>query len=619
MDDFEEIEGAADPAAPNSSTGPRNGTERNTNEVASMPTGTLCALALAVLDVSVAADTDKIIKAARDKLTAIEAQHPLTFHPLVSSSYPLRAITNEATGLLVVTLPAGADSFTRQIVSESFIICNLSLQDMSAGATWPLSTPIIHGVIDLYTALGPQSTIAIDFGIPGKMAKGMAWLASDATEARLDTMLEKYKREQPPEGKVRKPLRYIKRIHSNVVGGPTVTRIEFRAGNSSRVYGQIYEESRACVFVMGLDESYVGEFNAPELIALKSALGAIRIEAPRALRTCNHQGFKVVAYHNATAAKSGKAIISELIKLTAKGDRNIIKGLDDGDEPLDLSFYRTEKALAAAMGVTASLPSARDNGGVTIEMLNATVDSMGNKLAGQFGEVAASQVAAAETTRDMAAAIKAAQEQQSAQMKAAAEAHVAAQAAAAADGIARDAAMMKQLTGLMTAVTKMIAGPRAPDGQGAASGGGVAIQELDAMLEDDSPPRKERDSPPKKKKGGKQATLAFGSSSADKWCALPKLASRRPTKRSSPAWRTTSAVGRAPPATRISKLPTAGSCQCATTSTRTLISVERAARARRAPLHSRSSRSPSWPQSRAYVASVARAGARAFASIHDPF
>ena len=90
MDDFEEIEGAADPASPNSSTRPRNDTERNTNEVASMPTGTLCALALAVLDVSVAADTDKIIKAARDKLTALEAQHPLTFYPLVSSSYPLR-------------------------------------------------------------------------------------------------------------------------------------------------------------------------------------------------------------------------------------------------------------------------------------------------------------------------------------------------------------------------------------------------------------------------------------------------------------------------------------------------------------------------------------------------
>lgn len=36
MDDFEEVEGADDSAPPNSSTGPRNGTERNTNEVGSM-------------------------------------------------------------------------------------------------------------------------------------------------------------------------------------------------------------------------------------------------------------------------------------------------------------------------------------------------------------------------------------------------------------------------------------------------------------------------------------------------------------------------------------------------------------------------------------------------------
>ena len=38
MDDFEEIEGAGDPASPNDPTRQRNDTERNTNEVASMPT-----------------------------------------------------------------------------------------------------------------------------------------------------------------------------------------------------------------------------------------------------------------------------------------------------------------------------------------------------------------------------------------------------------------------------------------------------------------------------------------------------------------------------------------------------------------------------------------------------
>ena len=162
MDDFEEIEGAGDPTSPNNSTRQRNDTERNTNEVASMPTGTLCALALAVLDVSIATDTDKIIKAARDKLTALGAQHPLTFLPLVSSSYPLRAITNESTGLLVVTLPADED-FTRQILSE-WQLCDTYVQESCyfAGA---FLDPVLQDDGSYEVKSGPDSTGCIYLNI----------------------------------------------------------------------------------------------------------------------------------------------------------------------------------------------------------------------------------------------------------------------------------------------------------------------------------------------------------------------------------------------------------------------------------------------------------------------
>ena len=63
-------------------------------------------------DIGIGVGPEKILKASRDRLAAIAAACAL-----VASCHPLRAITNEPTGLLAITLPA-TDSAIREALLD---------------------------------------------------------------------------------------------------------------------------------------------------------------------------------------------------------------------------------------------------------------------------------------------------------------------------------------------------------------------------------------------------------------------------------------------------------------------------------------------------------------------
>ena len=112
-------------------------------------------VALSALEASILPFPDKIYDATFKRLNEILASYP-TLEAVVRSAHPLFLSPwpsgRRHTSLVCVVIGDDLPAEALGTILLKFLEVGLSLQDMSGGVRWPLTTPIIHAILDLHHA-----------------------------------------------------------------------------------------------------------------------------------------------------------------------------------------------------------------------------------------------------------------------------------------------------------------------------------------------------------------------------------------------------------------------------------------------------------------------------------